>query len=368
MRKAKKVLKCAGILLLIGLLVLGGYVIYVYAAYYRIPDKLVLEVDQSGVNEEDTDAGSAGDATVLMQKESYRIMTYNVGFGAYRPEYSFFMDGGKSSWGKDEDSVAAAVCGAGGIVQDMDPDFVFLQEVDRDGTRSYHIDELELLNEFVRGYYYTYAQNYDSPFLFFPPWEPHGANKAGLVTYSKGQITEAVRRSLPISESFSKFVDLDRCYSVSRVPLADGKMLCLYNMHMSAYGSSDEIRAGQLAMLYEDMEADYRDGNYVICGGDFNHNLKKETSENAPEWAYPFPRESLPEGFRMAIDDVGDGEDIVHNTCRSANEPYNEKTTYTVTLDGFIVSDHVIVESYRHVDCGYAYSDHDPVVMEFRLE
>ena len=368
MGKSRKALKCAGIIILLLLLILGGYVIYVYTAYYRLPDKLVLEVNQSGGIGEDSDSGSYVAAEVLPQKESYLVMTYNVGFGAYRPEYSFFMDGGKSSWGKDKDSVTAAICGAGGVVRDADADFVFLQEVDRDGTRSYHIDELELLNQFMEGYCYTYAQNYDSPFLFFPPWEPHGANKAGLVTYSEGQITEAVRRSLPISESFSKFVDLDRCYSIARVPLADGRMLCLYNMHMSAYGSSDEIRAGQLAMLYEDMEADYRGGNYVICGGDFNHNLKKEIAENAPEWAYPFPGESLPEGFRMAIDDAGDAADTAHNTCRNANEPYNEETTYTVTLDGFIVSDNVIVESYRHVDCGYEYSDHDPVVMQFGLE
>lgn len=372
MRKSKKVLKFAGFFILLSALILTGYVIYVYAAYDRLPDKLVLEVDQSGGNHKDADSARSMSADIFTQKESYSVMTYNVGFGAYRPEYSFFMDGGRSSWGKDADSVTAAICGAGGIIRDADPDFVFLQEVDRDGTRSYHIDELELLDRFTEGYYYTYAQNYDSPFLFFPPWEPHGANKAGLVTYSKEEITEAVRRSLPISESFSKFVDLDRCYSISRVPVADspaeGKMLCLYNMHMSAYGSSDEIRAGQLAMLYEDMEADRRNGNYVICGGDFNHDLKTEESENAPEWAYPFPRESLPEGFRMAIDDAGEAEDVIHNTCRSANEPYNEETTYTVTLDGFIVSDNVTVNSYRHMDCGYEYSDHDPVVMEFTLE
>ena len=64
----------------------------------------------------------------------------------------------------------------------------------------------------------------------------------------------------------------------------------------------------------------------------------------------------------------GIAADTAHNTCRNANEPYNEETTYTVTLDGFIVSDNVIVESYRHVDCGYEYSDHDPVVMQFGLE
>lgn len=339
----------------------AAYVIYVFAAYRRLPDRLVLEVDKTGES-----ADFEGE--VFWERESYSIMTYNIGFGAYQPDYSFFMDGGESSWGKDEESVRQAVCGAAQMVESENPDFVLLQEVDRDGTRSYHIDELELFNRYIEGYYYIYAQNYDSPFLFFPPTEPHGANRAGLVSYSRGEIKETLRRSLPISESFSRFVDLDRCYSIARIPVKDGKMLCLYNMHMSAYGSSDEIRAGQLSMLYEDMEADHAAGNYVICGGDFNHNLRPESQENAPEWACLFPRESLPEGFRMAMDEAESAEDIAHNSCRDAGEPYNAETTYTVTLDGFIVSDNVIVDRYEHMDCGYQFSDHDPVVMEFTLQ
>lgn len=358
----KKVLKWLGIVVVILVAVIVLYAVYVLTAYNRLPDKIVPEVEKSG---EDSDFERE---EAFSEKESYSVMTYNIGFGAYLPEYSFFMDGGKSSWGKDKESVIYAVNGAGGVVSDVDPDFVMLQEVDRDGTRSYHIDELELLKQTLKGYYYTYAQNYDSPFLFFPPWEPHGANKAGLVNLSRAKITDTMRRSLPISESFSKFVDLDRCYSISRIPVKNGKMLCLYNMHMSAYGSSEEIRTGQLSMLYEDMEVDYHAGNYVICGGDFNHNLRTENEQNAPEWAHLFPRESLPEGFRMAMDEAKDEADIVHNTCRSADEPYNENTTYTVTLDGFIVSENVTVNSYQHMDLGYQFSDHDPVVMEFSLE
>lgn len=365
MKKGMKYL--TGIMVLL-ILIFVVYAVYVFSAYERLPDKMVLEIEKNAGESFSENAQTEKDTGEPLSPKIYSIMTYNIGFGAYLPEYSFFMDGGKSSWGKDKESVAGAVCGAGKLMQDASPDLVLLQEVDRDGTRSYHIDELELMNQFFDGNYYTYAQNYDSPFLFYPLWEPHGANKAGLVTYSKMPIAEAVRRSLPISESFSKLVDLDRCYSISRIPLEDGKMLCVYNMHMSAYGSSDEIRSGQLAMLYEDMEIDYQNGSYVICGGDFNHNLKAEVAGNEPEWAYPFPRESLPEGFRMAIDGAKEAEDISHNTCRSAKEPYDAETTYTVTLDGFIVSDNVAVDSYLHVNSGYKYSDHDPVIMEFELE
>lgn len=356
----KKVWKWTAVILAVFLAVIIAYVIYVFAAYRRLPDKLPLEVEKSG-------EGTDFEEEVFSEKMSYSIMTYNIGFGAYQPDFSFFMDGGESSWGKDAESVAGAVCGAGELVRSLNPDFVLLQEVDRDGTRSYHIDELELLNQSLKGYYYTYAQNYDSPFLFYPLLEPHGANRAGIVSYSRGEIKDALRRSLPISESFSKFVDLDRCYSISRIPLKDGRMFCLYNIHMSAYGSSDELRSGQLSMLCGDMEADYKAGNYVVCGGDFNHNLKIEYRENEPEWAHLFPRESLPEGFRMAIDEAEE-ENIVHNTCRDTGAPYDESTSYTVTLDGFIVSDNVTVNSYIHVHNGYRNSDHDPVLMEFSFD
>lgn len=358
----KKIIKRTGIVLAALFLAAGIYIGYMMVAYYRLPDGLTLEVNRSG-----SDGGFVQDFQVK-QGEEYLIMTYNIGFGAYTKDFSFFMDGGKSSWAEDEDSVLASVSAMAKLVNEVEPDFIFLQEVDRDGTRSYHVDELEVLNRFLKGYYYDFAQNYDSPFLFFPPWQPHGTNVAGLVTYSRGEITDTMRRSFPISESLSKFVDLDRCYSISRVPVENGKYLCLYHVHLSAYGSDDEIREGQLSMLFEDMQADYQKGNYVICGGDYNHNVKTTKTENVPEWAYPFPREDIPVGFHMAIDDAKRPEDIAHDSCRNADEPYEEGETFTITLDGFIVSDNVAVKDYQNMDCGYQYSDHDPVVMKFGLE
>ncbi len=358
----KKGIKRTVIIILIIAVLLGVYAFYVFTTYYRLPDKLTLEVKRNGEN------SYFDEDFTVKPGEAYFIMTYNIGFGAYRKDYSFFMDGGKSSWAKDEESLMAAVCGMGDIINTVKPDFILLQEVDVDGTRSYHVNELELMNQFMKGYYYNFAQDYDSPFLFFPPWEPHGANESGLVTYSREEITGSMRRSLPISESFSKLVDLDRCFFVSRIPVENGRQLCIYNVHTSAYGGSDEIRQAQLTMLYEDMKADFEKGNYVICGGDFNHNLKTGAQENAPEWAYPFPRELIPDGFRMAIDEAKHEEDIAHNTCRSAETPYDEASTYTVTLDGFIVSDNVRINYYQNMDWGYEFSDHDPVLMQFILE
>ena len=51
-------------------------------------------------------------------------------------------------------------------MQQQDADLYLLQEVDRDSTRSYHVDEGTMLTAQLPGLGYTWAQNYDSPYLF----------------------------------------------------------------------------------------------------------------------------------------------------------------------------------------------------------
>ena len=47
---------------------------------------------------------------------------------------------------------------------------------------------------------------------------------------------------------------------------------------------------------------------------------------------------------------------------------YVPDVTYTVTLDGFILSDNMECISYENINTGYSYSDHDPVYMKFKLK
>ena len=377
MKTAKKFFKIIGIIIGILVIALLAYLIYLYASYHRIEDNLPLEVESHA---------EQADAKLTTGKE-YSALTYNIGFGAYTPDFSFFMDGGKSSWAKSKDSVLETVQGAGELVASYDPDFALIEEVDLDSTRSYHVNEYSVLKDCMSDYDCVFAQNYDSAFLFYPFTQPHGKSKAGLALFSKYPITGSLRRSFPISTSFTKFFDLDRCYSISRVPVDNGKELVIFELHMSAYGNSDAIREGQIRMLSEDMQKEYEAGNYVICGGDFNHDLKaadtqskaSDASNNTqtdsgdsaePEsWAYPFPRSELPEHFSFCLDQLSEDEkNNLWNSARNADMEYVPGETYTVTLDGFIISDNVECTKYENVNTGYSYSDHDPVYMEFQLK
>lgn len=350
---------CIGILLALAI----AYVIYVMAFYHRIPDKQVLElVPAADVNAEIAAKVNTG------EEYEYTIVTYNVGFGAYSPDYSFFMDGGKSSWAKSKESATALITGAGELSLSFEPDFVLFQEIDYDSTRTYHLDEYGLLKNKLSEYMSVRAVNYDSAFLLYPFYEPHGSSKSGIATFSKYEITGSVRRSLPVSNDFNRFLDLDRCYTVSRLNTDNGKELVIINIHMSAYGRTEAVRSGQIMMLCEEMQAEYDKGNYVIVGGDFNHNLKIYDDHGNMGWAKAYDRSCIPDAFTFAIDLLDeDFKYNMHNSCRDAGKPYSE-TNSTVTLDGFIISDNIKCIEYENIDEGFAYSDHDPVVMRFVLE
>lgn len=356
-----KTIKIATVI--IALIVLGAaiYVASVYFGYKRIEDNQELKTNMAGAFSyfEGKEPISTG--------TFYNVVTYNIGFGAYTTDYSFFMDGGKYSWAISKEGLQANICEIAGVINRAGADFVLLQEVDVDGTRSYHVNELDLLNQFLKGYYYNDALCYDSAFLMYPILQPHGANKCEQVTYSKEPIASGIRKSLPVDDGFSKLFDLDRCYIKTRIPTADSDELIIYNVHLSAYSDDLNMKNAQLNMLFDDMAAEYKKGNYVICGGDFNRDLKREGVDSEYSWTSDFPVEALPKGFYLASD-VAKDQNINHNSCRNANEPYNPETTFTITTDGFLVSDNIRVNYYINGDWGYEFSDHDPVMMQICLE
>ena len=345
------------ILILIIVLVAGGYFAYVFLSYSRIEDNLAL-----------TPAGNAEKQSVN-RGQIYTIVTQNLGFGAYSQDFTFFMDGGKESWGRSEEEVTANVTEGALTAKGYDPDFVLFQEVDFDSTRSYHIDESKLIMDQFAKYDYTTAVNYHSAFLMYPLTKPHGSSNSEIMTLSRYDITAGLRRSLPISTGISKLLDLDRCYSKSRVAIAGGKELVLYNVHLSAYGGSDEIRAGQMTMLFNDMKEEYDAGNYCVCGGDFNHDftgtstqdLNPGTGSTDFGWAQPFPADMLPSCITRCTNYA-----TLEPTCRNCDVPYVEGN-FTIIVDGFLVTENVTCVSVENVNKKFVYSDHNPVKMQFRL-
>ncbi len=354
----KKIFKITLCVLLSVIIIVGGYLGYVIFSYSRIADNQKINPSTDGNNEK------------IKLGQNYTAVIQNLGFGAYTDDFTFFMDGGKQSWAESKESVVACIEAATQKAKGFDPDFIMFQEVDFDSTRSYHVDQRGMLYKSFENYSGAFAVNYHSAFLMYPFTQPHGASNSGILTLSKYNITASLRRSLPISKSFSKFLDLDRCYSISRIPTENGKELVLFNVHLSAYGGSDEIRTAQMTMLFDDMKKEYEKGNYAVCGGDFNHDFTGDSTQklNGGQtvdfgWAQPFPTDLLPDCIKRCTNYYGE----LSPTCRNCDIPYKEGN-FTIIVDGFLVSENVECVKVENIKTGFKYSDHNPVVLEFILK
>ena len=334
-----------------------AYLGYVMITYQRFDDNLPLDV--------------TGEASETLETgKEYSLISYNIGFAAYTPGFGFFMDGGTQSRAKSKESVLEVMDGITKFLNERDADIFVIEEVDFDSDRSHHVDEREIITDSLTGYSHVFAQNYNSAYLFYPFTCPHGASKSGILTFSRFPITSSLRRSLPIETSMMKFIDLDRCYSVSRMDVGE-KELVIYSAHLSAYTSDGTIANEQLEMLIADMQSEYEKGNYVICAGDFNKDLIGNGSEvfgvsdTEYTWAQPIP-DGLFTGTNLSIPVPFDANDPVPS-CRNADGPYNSEQ-YVVTPDGFIVSDNITVIESSVIDTGFIYSDHNPVILRFELD
>ncbi len=351
----KKILITAVSAICAMVLIVISYLLYVVLSYYRVEDNLSLEV-----------LGNA--AQSVPTNKELTLTTYNIGFGAYSDDYSFFMDGGKYSRAFSKDAVIKNTTGALNAVKDISPDFMLFQEVDIHGTRSYNVNQKNILTNSFASFDNVFAQNYDSPYFLYPFNKPIGANKSGLLTLSHFDISASTRKSLPIENSFNKYLDLDRAYTVSILKTDNGKKLALYNVHLSAYTSDGSIADEQLKLLSEDMAAQYNKGNYVVAGGDFNKDLLGDSSkyfkrsEGEFNWAAPFDSLLLPQGF---IHSTGSNAP----SCRNADSPFRgDGTDFVLSVDGVITSPNVEIISCETVDIKFAFSDHNPVKLRFSLK
>ena len=356
MKKWIKVLLC---IVLAAVLAVGGYVAYVFIDYHRIGDMPLTPVR------------SADAAAALETDTPYAVLSWNIGFGAYESDYGFFMDGGTESRAWSRERLTANMDAVASLVKAQDADFTLLQEVDMNATRTYHVDEREVLYAALFDRSSVFCQNYDSPYLMYPVTKPHGASQSGLLTFSAARISDARRVELPVESGFRKLLDLDRCYSVSHIPVDGGKALALYNFHLSAYTSDGTIATEQLTLLLADMQAEYDTGNWCVAAGDFNKDLLGDSSayfgasDTDYAWAQSIPEGTF-DGYDVSLAPPLDESDPVPS-CRNADGAYHEGQ-YVLTVDGFLVTPNVTVESAQVLDTRFAYSDHNPVRMIFTLE
>lgn len=371
-------------LVIVVVIIVGGYVVYVMANYQRLGD-VSLEV-----------MGSHASQTVQTNQE-YQALTWNIGFGAYADDYSFFMDEctlrqdvegvgsagdnivGEYSTARNEETAKRLTDGVIESIGSLSSDgfdILLMQEVDVDSHRSYRVNQVDAITSAYKetNPQFVFANNFHTVWLHYPIFDPIGDIQSGLLTASRFEIDNAERYGYTIDESFpTKFFDLDRCFSVSYLPVEGSEaQLVVVNSHMTAYSSSNNIREQQLRELMNFVQAEYDKGNYVIIGGDFNQVLATDAergitnwqnAEEIPTWVGTLDTALLGDDFRV----VYASNEYGISTCRDSSFPYQVGENYEVVVDGFIVSANVDA-SATNIQENYKFSDHNPVMLTFSLQ
>ena len=119
----KKILKYSLMTLTAVVLILIIYVLYVLIDYKRLDDNLNLDIYNN-------------QAEIVQVDTNYSITTYNIGFGAYEDDYSFFMDGGKYSRAFSKERLNDNLKNIESFLKKQNSDFYLIQEVDEKGKRN----------------------------------------------------------------------------------------------------------------------------------------------------------------------------------------------------------------------------------------
>jgi endonuclease/exonuclease/phosphatase family metal-dependent hydrolase len=330
------------------LILAGSFILFLAFAWvtdYRPKEEIILSIDDQ--------------APVMTDSATLQLLIWNIGYAGLDASMDFFYDGGKQMRPSEEQ----VINNLKGIVQTLSPfrefDFVLLQEVDQDSKRSYHQNEYEIIEDHFNHSSAYFGMNYKVPFVPIPLKEPMGKVRSGLMTLSAHPPSSVVRHQFPGNYAWpKKLFMLDRCFLVNRYPVSSGHELVVINTHNSAYDDGS-LREQQMAHLKEFLLAEYKMGNYIIVGGDWNQSpcgLPPELPQHlfdtenltyvekgypAPDWIWAYDP-TLPSNRRVTV-------------------PYSRSNSLTTVIDYYLLSPNISPTGVKTLDVDFQYSDHQPV-------
>lgn len=349
MKKLLKVLLYAILLLIIAF---AGLLITAMVTNYD-PDEITTIIDNKNT-------------TILPDSLEFEIISWNIGYCGLDKSMDFFYDGGQQVR-PDINNVKKSLSGVLSYLESNNKtEFIILQEVDKKSKRSHKINLFDSIKSILPSFEPCFGKNYDVFFVPTPPTQPYGKVLSGLMSLSKFKAAEASRYSFPGNYGFPKgLFMLDRCFLVQRFPLSNQKELLIINTHNSAYDDGT-LRQGQMEYLKNFLQTEYKKGNYIVVGGDWNQ--------------CPPGIETSIEGYIFDKNDFSvikenylpsDWQWVYNNdipTNRRVMKPWNKDSVPTTVIDYFLTSPNIEKIDIENIDLNFEFSDHQPVKAKFRLK
>ncbi len=303
-------------------------------------------------------------ASVIEVGKPLTCMIWNIGYAGLDAGMDFFYDGGTQMRPTHHQSYSN-LKNIESFVLNHPVDFLMLQEIDTKAKRSYGMNQVDTIANAL-GLPSYFGKNYSVKWVPLPVLTPMGNVESGIAVYTKQQPTGYTRYAYPVNFEWPlKVFMLDRCFLELRFPTANGHELVLVNTHNSAFDDGGELRKAELDYFKDYMLNEYKKGNYVIAGGDFNqcpaHYVPAADNKLFDrEDFHTVPDTLLPADWHFVFD-----ASVPSN--RRVVAPYDAHTTKTTLIDFFITSPNVTTQSVETKNLKFENSDHNPVLATFVL-
>lgn len=344
--------KILGILISIPLLYIIGCILYAKLTYYNPSNIETLYENKLAPK---------------ITEKSFSALIWNIGYCGLGEKSDFFYDGGKMMRPTEED-LQVYFDGVLNQLKSDTVDFQMLQEVDSHSKRSYYLDQVSFIRaqSNISNPFGQFALNYKVNYIPMPWLEPMGKVNSGLLTLSKYEPYKVERHQLPGAFGLPKqLFFLRRCLLIHYFHLASNEDLVIINIHNSAYDEDGKLKREEMNYLKTLLTKLSKQGNYVICGGDWN--------QCPPD----FPYDQLAKGKQGDYKQTNVDDVLIPNgkwaydkstpTNRKNNVPYHKESTFITVIDFFWHSDNIIVKESRGISNDFKYSDHQPVLLKFEL-
>lgn len=197
---------------------------------------------------------------------SLKIMTWNIKFAGARIDFFFDCYDNRVLMSKSE--VISNLKKLAEKIKQVDPDILFLNEVDINSKRSAYVDQMQWLLDNTDLNYGSYASQWKADYI---PSDGVGRVNSGNAILSKFKLEDSKRIALPLiaeQDDLTQYFYLRRNILKTKAIVAN-KNYYLFATHTSAY-SEDGTKKKQIDQLKSELDNLNLSGEIFIAGGDLN--------------------------------------------------------------------------------------------------
>lgn len=204
-------------------------------------------------------------APLLVPNQVFTLLCWNIQYsGSTRTQ--FFYDGGRAARVSPDD-LQETLGHIQRVLQQLSPDILLLQEVDRGSARTGFVDELHPLLHACSAAEVVSTPYHLVPYLPVPLHEMLGRVEMHVAILSRFRLEQAERHALALlnEPAWRQAFNLKRCILSATLPLEGGGRLRLGCTHLSAFSRGDGTMAQQVAQV-----SHWLKDEPALIGGDFN--------------------------------------------------------------------------------------------------